>query len=651
MTVSATPRRAGPYAGNGVTTLFPFNFKVFTADDLEVVYTGADGVPVTLVLNSDYSVLLNPDQDANPGGSITYPLFIGPTPILPVGATLTAIGDLPYSQPTDITNTGRFLPQVFENALDRLTIQVQQLAEIAGRTLQAAVGTTVSLIFPAPSAGKFIRWRTDLLGLENAEAGTDSMVLQGLLADSTLGTRGAGMVGFSTALAYPGATVGERVAGLASTTDTAKGASYVGYKLNAADSVGRSTYSKLVEQVSVLDFGAVGDGVTNDSLAIQRALNYIAALGSGALYLPGGRTYMAVGLTWSGLSANARLDIRGDGPSSKLMLAANSGDLFTGNANGGSINVSDLEVGHLVHDASTGGYIFAFTNGFVNLRRLDVYNGYNFALFSTGCDQCGAADILVRGLKNDMITVDVSSAVPPTQQHGNITFERIRSQAYNTNTGAGFRLISGDGIFLSHVQVHGYQNGVIGQPSASRSYCANLFFDQVIIDGAGGPASAGPAVYFDGTNNPMMRIYWCNSWIGAYPGGRGLYTKNTKVFSWRNGSVIDNGLEGILFDVGCEECSVFGSVITGNGQLTPNTYSGILVFGGADGILIGDNRIGATQNGTDAVTKINTQKYGVHVDNVLTINYSVYDNDMRGNLTGTFQDGGGVGGRKVVQDN
>ena len=195
MTVAATPRKAGPYTGNGVTTLFPFSFKVFSAADVQVVYTDSlTGTATTLVLNSDYSVLLNPDQDANPGGTITYPLFVGPTPELPATATLTVIGGLPYSQPTDITNTGRFLPQVIENALDRAEIQIQQLAEVVSRTLQAAVGTTVSLLFPPPSSGKFIRWRTDLLGLENAEAGTDSMVLQGLLADAADPTHGVAFV-------------------------------------------------------------------------------------------------------------------------------------------------------------------------------------------------------------------------------------------------------------------------------------------------------------------------------------------------------------------------------------------------------------------------------------------------------------------------
>lgn len=199
MTVSATPRIAGPYNGNGATTAFPFSFKVLAKQDIAAILTNTAGAAETLTLDSHYSVELNPDQDANPGGTVIYPLTGTP---LASGATLTMIGALTADQSTDLTNVGRYLPQVIENALDKCTILIQQLLEVSGRTLQSAVGTTVKLVFPAPSPGRFIRWRTDSLGFENAEGGTDSMALQGLLADNTVSTRGAGMVGFKNSTVW-----------------------------------------------------------------------------------------------------------------------------------------------------------------------------------------------------------------------------------------------------------------------------------------------------------------------------------------------------------------------------------------------------------------------------------------------------------------
>ena len=68
MTISSTDDpRAGPFNGNGSQPVFPFVFKTFAKADLLVVRTDEDGIEYVLVLDSDYSVSLNADQDANPG--------------------------------------------------------------------------------------------------------------------------------------------------------------------------------------------------------------------------------------------------------------------------------------------------------------------------------------------------------------------------------------------------------------------------------------------------------------------------------------------------------------------------------------------------------------------------------------------------------
>jgi len=276
MTVSATARKAGPFAGNGVTTVYPFQFKVFTKADIQVILTDANGAATVLVLDSDYSVSLNTDQDASPGGAVTYPIVGSP---LAAGLTLTTIGNLGYDQATSLANSGRYLPEVVERTFDKVVILIQQLKEISGRTLQAAVGTTVNLIFPAPGPGKFIKWRSDGLGLENVDAGTDSMALQGLLADAG---------------------------------DVLHGSALIGLKVNLTGSVGRTLSSRLSDTPTVKDFGAKGDGVTNDTAAFNAAL-----LAGTCIRVPAG-TYIlngTVNITRSGQK------LIGDGPSSTILTA------------------------------------------------------------------------------------------------------------------------------------------------------------------------------------------------------------------------------------------------------------------------------------------------------------------------------------------
>ena len=131
MTIPSTPRRAGPFTGNGATTSFPFAFKVFGPTDIKVVVANSAGVETTLALNSDYSVALNPSQDTSPGGVVTYPLSGSP---LPPGSKLSITGNISYDQPLDLPSGGNFSPLALENQLDRTTMQIQQLREEMDRT-------------------------------------------------------------------------------------------------------------------------------------------------------------------------------------------------------------------------------------------------------------------------------------------------------------------------------------------------------------------------------------------------------------------------------------------------------------------------------------------------------------------------------------
>jgi hypothetical protein len=184
MTIPSTPRKAGPFTGNGVTTSFPFSFKVFAPTDVKVVIANSAGVETVLVLNSDYSVSLNANQDTSPGGTITYPISGSP---LPSGSRLTIVGNIDYDQPLDLPPGGNFSPLALENQLDRTVMQVQQLAEIVGRSVSLPVTAAASTRLPAPEANKFLAWDSTGTALVNAGAGGGNSI-DGpfLLLDNTI---------------------------------------------------------------------------------------------------------------------------------------------------------------------------------------------------------------------------------------------------------------------------------------------------------------------------------------------------------------------------------------------------------------------------------------------------------------------------------
>ena len=74
---------------------------------------------------------------------------------------------------------------------------------------------------------------------------------------------------------------------LASSAD-GLGSGKIGYSASASGSNTRTVQDKLREIVSVKDFGAKGDGIVDDTAAIQAAINAVIGANGGALYFPNG---------------------------------------------------------------------------------------------------------------------------------------------------------------------------------------------------------------------------------------------------------------------------------------------------------------------------------------------------------------------------
>lgn len=124
-----------------------------------------------------------------------------------------------------------------------------------------------------------------------------------------------------------------------------------------AGAVATTVQSKLRESVSVKDFGAVGDGVVNDTAAIQAAINSMPAAG-GKVFFPSG-TY----LVNTGITLKTRVTLEGAERNSTVIKAGGAGITVLG-LSGSAYN---MRIKHLSIDgnsqAAKGIAILGATNG------------------------------------------------------------------------------------------------------------------------------------------------------------------------------------------------------------------------------------------------------------------------------------------------
>ena len=138
MAVNDIPRRAGPFTGNGVTTVFPFTFKVLAAEDVRVAVR-EDGTLAFVDLDPSTYTVAGAGEDE--GGSVT----LGAP--LPSGDTLVILGDASYDQPLTLFNQGAYFAEDVMRALDRNTVLSQQLKEQVDRAVLSPVDTETSAGF------------------------------------------------------------------------------------------------------------------------------------------------------------------------------------------------------------------------------------------------------------------------------------------------------------------------------------------------------------------------------------------------------------------------------------------------------------------------------------------------------------------------
>ena len=158
------------YQGDGATTAFPFTFRIIDATDVKLLLIDADGTETDIT--SDYFVDTNTNTVYYPGYAPgAEPGLADPPAPVQEGQRLVVYRELPVTQEKDLGDKWPFF--VIELALDKLTMLLQQVKGIWDRCLKVSVGqeaTAPDFNYTVPiEAGKTFRVKDDGTGFELTE--------------------------------------------------------------------------------------------------------------------------------------------------------------------------------------------------------------------------------------------------------------------------------------------------------------------------------------------------------------------------------------------------------------------------------------------------------------------------------------------------
>lgn len=314
------------YLGDNSTTEFTYNNKIFVNTDLEVY---SDNVLQTLT--TDYTVSGAGDVT---GGAVTYVT----APASSVSVVILRV--VPDTQATDYPLGGSFPSTTVEDDFDRRTIVSQQQQETFDRAVVTPAGDVqVDMTLPtlALRANKYFTY--DSSGQPTA---TDAASASG------------------TSVTATGSTTARLLA------------------------------DRFADIINVLDYGAVGDGVTDDTAAIQAAIDAAESAGGGLIYFPTGIYLIISALAITAGSEN--IFFQGQGISSEIKTNSGTDNVFTiGNTATATRNIWFRDFGITASVAKSAGWAFYMgrTNrsGFENVHlspfedSQNLYDGIHFDFY------------------------------------------------------------------------------------------------------------------------------------------------------------------------------------------------------------------------------------------------------------------------------
>lgn len=401
------------------------------------------------------------------------------------------------------------------------------------------------------------------------------------------------------------------------------GSDWIGFQQTGSGAIARSAQDKMRDAISAKDFGAVGDGATDDTAAIQATIDAVSPSG-GQIILPPGTYKISSQLN----IASPNVFVQGSGRrATKIVQSDASKTVFNITAPYSALASLSIEYASQgVAGGSAIGLSAAFYSAIDDVYIYRAYIGIDFTNNSNSnqltrvvCEDCTHVGISIFNSFNLMAsTFQVLNSNTTLCALGCIRiFEQSEGNNFvNGHTYQGAYSITTDATSYTMSQ----------RPSYNKIHC-------VYLDASANGASINNTVELD----------FIDCWFSARP-GNGAYINRADGIRFTGGGALNCDKNGVIVENLARRVVFKNFMSRSNSVAAANTYDGIVFAANTTDFVVQ----GCTLT-NDTIT-FGTQRYGVNVLAGTSDRYVIADNLVAGNGTAGFFDGG-TGVNKRVANN
>lgn len=406
------------------------------------------------------------------------------------------------------------------------------------------------------------------------------------------------------------------------------------FTVSASAGVSRTVHSKLSEERSVKDFGAVGNGSTDDTAAIQAAINSLTTTYGGIVTFPPGRYKISapivvnrhgITLMGSGQGQNNSIGSEIIGSGDHDIVSVGAWYYFS---------LKNIKLGHPIGITLTtpSALLRMVGSFFATIENVIFVSGWDHIVLD-GVNSSDFANIRVytalgdgSGDSHGLLLTDASSGNPC----GLLRFRGLTLVgSTNVANSHGLRILGGGTFYFSQAAITTWAVGVrtqsrtdgTGTPSFAKFHNFELEHNT-----QGWLVDAGTRMSF--VDCQVALTDDGSGWVvGTSSGGQtnfvGCLSVNNSKHGWEFLAITSGGQSTVLD----------GCVASGNSQESINTYSGIY-NAGFQNMTITGGRFGGGAAGSTPATVV--QYAGIHIAGISVSGLSIVGANVEGNATGAI---------------